>query len=104
MLQSISARTPRRLGFGARVMGAFGVLFMRPEPIEMVEQRFNFLPRTFRWRGGLCRVRSIVRVWDQRRSSLRPPRRYFEVICGQGGSYILTQDLRVGAWHMIGGA
>ena len=32
--------------------------------------------------------------------ALRAPRRYFEVICGRGGSYVLFQDLQLGTWHM----
>jgi hypothetical protein len=75
-------------------------LLKRAEPVELLEQRFNFLPRCFRWRGGLWRVRSVVRVWEQPCVGLRPSRRYFEVICGQDGSCVLFQDLHLGTWHM----
>ena len=72
----------------------------RVEPVDLLDQRFNFLPRSFRWRGDLWRVRSIERVWEQSHSGLRPSRRYFEVICGQGSRYTLFQDLRIGTWHV----
>jgi hypothetical protein len=100
MVQWINARAPRRAGFGDRVWAVFSALLLRPEPVEMVEQCFNFLPRTFRWRGDVWRVRSVVRVWDRPRAGIRPPRRYFEVTCGQSGSYILIHDLHVGIWHL----
>ena len=99
MVQWINARAPRRAGFSDRVWAAFCALLRRPEPVEMVEERFNFLPRTFRWRGDIWRVRSVVRIWDQPRAGIRPPRRYFEVTCGQG-SFILIHDLHVGIWHL----
>ena len=100
MVQWISARAPRRIGSGSRAWSALGALFRRPEPVEMVEQRFNFLPRCFRWRGDLWRVRSIVRVWDRPSTALLPPRRYFEVSCGQRDNYVLVQDLRIGVWYL----
>jgi hypothetical protein len=70
------------------------------EPVELLEQRFNFLPRSFRWRGGIWRVRVVVQVWERPRAGLRPARRYFEVICGQGSGCVLFQDLHVGTWHV----
>jgi len=100
MVQWISARAPRRVGYGSRVWSAVGALFRRPEPVEMLDQRFNFLPRSFRWRGDVWRVRSIARVWDRPSTALLPPRRYFEVNCGQRDSYILVQDLRIDVWYL----
>jgi len=94
------ALTPRHVRTGSRVRAHLAALLGRSEPIDLVEQRFNFLPRRFRWRGDLRRVRAVARVWERPRGALRPPRRYFEVICGQGGRFILFQDLHVGTWHV----
>ena len=108
MVQRISALSSRprvrlakhRPGLGGRVWAMLAELFERAEPIELFEQRFNFLPRSFRWRGDLRRVRAVVRVWELPGVGMRPARRYFEVLCGQGGSYILFQDLHIGTWHV----
>ena len=107
MVQRISALSspPARVvqghaRFGERVWAILAELLGRTEPIELIEQRFSFLPRSFRWRGDLRRVRAVVRVWEQPQIGMRPARRYFEVICGQGGSYTLFQDLQIGTWHV----
>lgn len=82
----------------------FQAFFVAPEPVELLEQRFNFLPRTFRWRGTLCRVRSVTHVWDHGYRWGGTPRRYFRVTCHRGECYILFQNLHVGTWHIdIGG-
>jgi hypothetical protein len=108
MVQRISALSPRsssRHGHGR--VGLFGWarvclqgLTGRVEPVDLLDQRFNFLPRSFRWRGDLWRVRAIVRVWEQPCGGWRPARRYFEVTCGPGSCHILFQDLRIGTWHV----
>src|SRR5690348_7212256 len=108
MVQRISALSPRsarvswagRTGFMAWARATLGDLTRRVEPIDLLDQRFNFLPRSFRWRGDLWRVRSIERVWEQPCGSWRPARRYFEVTCGPGTSHILFQDLQIGTWHV----
>ena len=108
MVQRISALSPRSLnrhgqarrGLVARVRACLAELTGRVEPVDLLDQRFNFLPRSFRWRGDLWRVRSIVRVWEQPCGGLRPARRYFEVTCGPGSCHILFQDLRIGTWHV----
>src|SRR5689334_4963235 len=108
MVQRISALSPRsgsgselhRNGFIAWVRAASSGLTRRVEPVDLLDQRFNFLPRSFRWRGDLWRVRSIERVWEQPRGGSRPARRYFEVTCGPGTCHILFQDLRIGTWHV----
>ena len=46
------------------------------------------------------RVRVVARVWERPADGVRPARRYFEVICGQGHSFVLFQDVQVGTWHM----
>src|SRR5262245_49430668 len=108
MVQRISAFSSRswggsprgRLDLAGWLRALQALLSGRVEPIDLIDQRFNFLPRSFRWRGGLWRVRSIVRVWEQPRAGWRPSRRYFEVLCGPGSRYILFQDLRIGTWHV----
>lgn len=98
MVQRIGAMPGRMLLVEGRAWLRW--LVQRSEPIELVDRQFNFLPHRFRWRGDLRRVRTIARVWEQPRVGARPARRYFEVICGHGGNYVLFQDLQVGTWHM----
>jgi hypothetical protein len=108
MVQRISALSSRvsyrhgqgRIGFAAWVFMCLEELTSRVEPVDLLDQRFNFLPRSFRWRGDLWRVRAIVRVWEQPCAGWWPPRRYFEVTCGPGSCHILFQDLRIGTWHV----
>jgi hypothetical protein len=108
MVQQISALSsppparvvPRHARLSERVWATLAELFRRAEPIELIEQRFSFLPRSFLWRGDLRRVRAVVRVWEQPKIGMRPARRYFEVICGQDGSYTLFQNLQIGTWHV----
>jgi hypothetical protein len=108
MVQRISALSPRsshrpgqgRIGLAGWVRARLAELTSRVEPVDLLDQRFNFLPHRFRWRGDLWRVRSIERVWEQSRSGWVPPRRYFEVTCGTGSCHILFQDLRIGTWHV----
>jgi hypothetical protein len=89
-----------RQGFVGWLRAGLALFARRVEPVDLLDQRFNFLPRSFRWRGDLWRVRSIERVWEQPHNRLRPSRRYFEVTCGLGGRYVLFQDLRIGTWHV----
>ena len=108
MVHRISALSPRsssgygqaRNGLVTWVRTLLAELTGRVEPVDLLDQRFNFLPRSFRWRGDLWRVRSIVRVWEQPCGGWRPSRRYFEVTCGPGSYHILFQDLRIGTWHV----
>lgn len=75
-------------------------LWQRVEPIDVVDQRFNFLPHCFRWRGDVRRVRAIERVWEQPARGVRSARRYFEVVCGPEQRFVLFQDVHVGTWHV----
>jgi hypothetical protein len=108
MVQRISALSSRssyrhgqgRIGLAAWVGALLEELTSRVEPVDLLDQQFNFLPRSFRWRGDLWRVRSIVRVWEQPCAKWRPSRRYFEVTCGPDSCHILFQDLRIGTWHV----
>jgi len=108
MVQRISALSPRssyrhgqdRTGLVVWLRARLEALTRRVEPVDLLDQRFNFLPRSFRWRGDLWRVRSIERVWEQPCARWRPSRRYFEVTCGPGSCHVLFQDLRIGTWHV----
>lgn len=102
MVQQISSFGPRRSGFGDRAWAAVAGLFERPEPVELIEQRFHFLPQRFRWRGDLRRVRAIALVWERSGTRRHAPRRYFRVICHDGRGVTLFQDLRIGTWHAVG--
>ncbi|HNP73325.1 MAG TPA: hypothetical protein PLO33_13125 [Kouleothrix sp.] len=94
MVQRISALAPAPAGLLGRVLSGLGALWRRAEPVDVVDQRFNFLPHRFRWRGDLRRVRVVARVWE------RSGRRYFEVICGPEQCFVLFQDVRLGTWHV----
>ena len=108
MVQRISAVSSRSAqhsmrgltGLASRAWAALVEFLNRAEPVELLDQRFNFLPRSFRWRGDLWRVRVVVRVWEQPPVGLQPSRRYFEVLCGQDGSCVLFQDLHLGTWYL----
>jgi len=71
------------------------------EPVELIEQRFRYFPRLFRWRGQRYEVESIDRCWVVARPGWRRrvERRFFRVQCGSG-TYDLYQDLRTGIWHL----
>lgn len=100
MVQRISALAPTQSSWIDRAWALLMAWAARTEPVEVVDQRWNFLPDRFRWRGDLQRVRAVARVWEQPELGLQPARRYFEVICGQGKRYVLFQDVQVGTWHM----
>lgn len=75
-------------------------LLRHAEPVEVIEQRFNFLPRAFRWRGDLRRVQAVVQVGEQPARAGRRPRRYFQVVCQDNSRLMLEQDLQLGAWYV----
>lgn len=84
-----------------RALAKRAAWFTAPEPIELTEQRFRFLPQRFRWRGGLRRVRAIIRVWEHSGTRWQAPRRYFRIVCQDGCGLTLFQDLRVGTWYIV---
>jgi hypothetical protein len=91
---------PRRSeGLFDRLRALLDACRRRAEPIELVEQQFNYLPRTFRWHGRLWRVQQILGIHEQRRAE-REGRRYFRVRCQDDRSYLLYQDLHIGTWHV----
>ncbi|NNJ13564.1 hypothetical protein EKD04_024880 [Chloroflexales bacterium ZM16-3] len=69
----------------------------RAEPIAVCGQRYGYAPWRFRHRGDLHRVYRIEAVHDK---GGRSPRRYFMVLCADGTSRTLFQDLRAGTWHL----
>ncbi len=99
MIQRISAPAVAQVGLLDRLFVALQRWLVRAEPVDVLEQRFNFLPQRFRWRGDLRRVREVTRIWEQP-GGLLPARRYFEVICGQGHRFVLFQDVQLGTWHI----
>lgn len=70
------------------------------ETIVMVERRFQYFPRTFRWRGRHFRVVAVDRCWTRSRRSWRGPgRHYFQVCCAEG-TFELYQATRTAAWYL----
>jgi hypothetical protein len=99
MVQWIDTRTPQRGGFRARLLAGLRAWSAGGEPVELVEQRFNFLPQRFRWRGVHWRVRQISAIWEHARGR-QQARRYFRVICQDDTQHMLYQDLTLGTWHV----
>lgn len=91
-----------RRATGSVVAQLVARLFARPEPVAVVEQRYGFLPARFRWSGEIWRVRRVVHMWDTAETMFAPPRRFFAVLCQDGGERTLVQDLRIGAWFVYG--
>jgi hypothetical protein len=71
------------------------------EAVDMVEQRFRYLPDAFRWRGQRYEVDAVERSWAVSRPGWkgRIERRFFRVRCAEG-TFELYQDLRSGAWQL----
>jgi hypothetical protein len=66
-------------------------------PIELLAQRYNFLPTRFRYQGEVHRVARIERMWEDAR---RGGRRFFAVRCADARRCTLVQELRAGTWHV----
>ena len=71
------------------------------ETIEMVQKRFQYFPRAFRWRGRRYDVDAVEHSWTVIGSGWRrrAARHFFQVRCGEG-TFELYQDLQSGAWHL----
>jgi hypothetical protein len=71
------------------------------EAVEMVQRRFQFFPRVFRWRGQRYEVEAVARCWTVTRRVWRGriERRFFHVRCAEG-DFELYQDIRAGTWHL----
>ena len=100
MTHGVGVFAPRRNeGLFDHLLTLLDTFRQRAEPIELVEQQFNYLPRTFRWHGRLWRVQQILNIHEQRVNE-REGRRYFQVLCQDYHSYLLYQDLHIGTWHV----
>jgi hypothetical protein len=71
------------------------------EAIEMVERRFRYFPRVFRWRGRRYEVEAVEQCWTVSRSAWRRrvERHFFRVQCA-GGTFELYQEVRTNTWHL----
>jgi hypothetical protein len=71
------------------------------EAVDMVQQRFRYLPHAFCWRGRRYTVEAVEKIWTVSRRGRRRgvDRRFFQVRCS-AGSFELYQDLRAGTWHL----
>ncbi len=71
------------------------------EPIDLLQRRFQYFPRIFRWRGQRYEVDAVERCWTVVRRGWRrqAQRHYFSVRCTEG-EFELYQDIRTGLWHL----
>lgn len=71
------------------------------EAVEMVQRRYQYFPRVFRWRGQRHEVEAIQRCWTVSRRGWRGrvERHFFHVRCASG-DFELYQDVRTGMWHL----
>jgi hypothetical protein len=71
------------------------------EAIEMLERRFQYFPRAFRWRGRRYEVEAVEQCWtvSRRGWKRRVERHFFRVHCAEG-LFELFQDLRANTWHL----
>ena len=71
------------------------------EPVEMMQRRFKYFPRVFRWRGQRYRVEAVAQRWTRVRRARegRMERHYWQLQCAQG-DFELFQDIRTGTWHL----
>jgi hypothetical protein len=71
------------------------------EAVDMLERRFRYFPRAFRWRGQRYEVEAVERCWTVSKSGWRRrvERHYFLVHCDEG-AFELYQDLKAGTWHL----
>lgn len=71
------------------------------EPVLMIERRFEYFPRLFRWRGEHYRVQAVEECWTVSRRDWRRrvERHYFRVACVEG-TFELYQDVKGNTWHL----
>jgi hypothetical protein len=79
----------------ARVMAKTGRRGRR-EAIEMLDRRFGYFPKRFRWHGRIYDVETVDRCWTSARST---PRMCFRVRCREGW-FELSQDVRLNRWEV----
>jgi hypothetical protein len=66
------------------------------EAVEILERRFGYFPRRFRWRGTTYEVVAVERCWTSLRHN---PRLCFRVRCREG-LFELSQDVRLNRWEV----
>jgi hypothetical protein len=69
----------------------------RREAIEMLERRFGYFPKRFRWHGRIYEVLAVDRCWTSVRNK---PGLCFRVQCHEG-TFELSQDVRLNKWEVI---
>lgn len=66
------------------------------EAAEVLEKRFGYFPKRFRWRGRIYDIDSVERCWTSMR---RGPRLCFRVRCRET-RFDLSQDIRLNKWEV----
>lgn len=64
-------------------------------PIEMLERRFGYFPKSFRSGGETLQVEYVVRCWTKAKGQ---PRLYFKIHTATG-DMVLYQDVNANTWH-----
>lgn len=69
------------------------------EAVEMVQRRFRYFPRVFRWRGQRFEVEAVQRAWTVSRRGWQrhTGRHFFQVRCAEG-DFELFQEVKTGIW------
>jgi hypothetical protein len=71
------------------------------EAVDMVQRRFQYFPRVFRWRGQRYQVDAVERCWTVvRRGWVRRAERHFFCVRCAEGEFELYQDIGTGLWHL----
>ena len=71
------------------------------EAVELVNLRYRYFPRIFRWRGQRFEVEAVGHCWTVNRRGRRGrvQRHFFQVRCAEG-DFELYQEIRTGTWHL----
>lgn len=71
------------------------------EPVEMMQRKFRYFPRVFRWRGQRFQVEAVKRRWTVVRHGRkrRVARHFWQIQCAEG-DFELFQDIETGTWHL----
>jgi hypothetical protein len=73
---------------------------MEHEPVAVCEKRYNYLPLRFLHRGEERLVWRIEKIWGERATWRRPPRRIYRVRCQDDQVVDLIHDVRLDAWYL----
>ena len=69
------------------------------EAILVMQQRFRFFPKVFRWRGQRFEVETVARSWTVLKRGRGWERRFFHLRCSSG-EFEIYQDIKLGTWHL----